>query len=125
MGPGRLNAVSAAAVCALVTTVIECVPVPQAARIIPGFLLICILPGFAAVRAVLPATEMSVGERLLASVGASIAIAVCASVTLGATVGLTQRSAAVSLGALTFAACSLAWLREGREGRGFEERAER
>ena len=112
-----MRAVSAAAVCALVATVMECVPVPQTARILPGVLEVFFLPGFAVVSAVLPARDMSVGGHLLASVGASVAITVCASTLLGATVGLAQRSIALALGALTLVAFFFAWLRERQFGR--------
>lgn len=116
-----LRAISATAVCALVTMVIEYVAVPQAARIIPGALMVFFLPGFATVRAVLPARDMSGGERLLASLGVSMVITICTSVLLGATVGLSQRSAAVTLGGLTLVACFFASIRERRDWRSFED----
>ena len=97
MIPGTLRAISATAACTLVVVVIEYVAVPQMVRIIPGALMVFFLPGFATVHAVSPAKDMSSGERLLASVGVSVVIGVCASVLLGATVGLSQRSVAVAL----------------------------
>ena len=121
MVPRTLRAISATAVCALMAMAIEYVTVPQAARIIPGVLMVFFLPGFATVRAVLPASDMSSGERLLASLGVSMVITVCASVLLGATVGLSQRSAAVALGGLTLVACFFALLRERRDWRSFED----
>jgi uncharacterized membrane protein len=121
MVPRTLRAISATAVCALMAMAIEYVAVPQAARIIPGVLMVFFLPGFATVRAVLPARDMSSGERLLASLGVSMVITVCASVLLGATVGLSQRSVAVALVGLTLVACFFALLRERRDGRSFED----
>ena len=56
MVPRTLRAISATAVCALMAMAIEYVTVPQAARIIPGVLMVFFLPGFATVRAVLPAS---------------------------------------------------------------------
>lgn len=120
MTRGLPRAMSATAVCALLSMVIEYATVPQAARIIPGVLMVFFLPGFATVYAVLPARDMPSGQRLLASIGVSVVITVCASVLLGATVGLSQRSAAVVLGGLTLAACFLALLRERRDRRRVE-----
>ena len=111
MVPGTLRAISVTAVCTLTAMAMEYLAVPQVARIIPGLLLVFFLPGFAAVRAVLSARDMSSGERLLASLGVSVVITVCASVLLGATVGLSQRSAATALGGLTLVACFFALLR--------------
>ena len=57
------------------------------------------MPGFALVCAVLPDRQLSRGERLLASVGMSLAITVCAAVALAAApVGLSRQSIAVALG---------------------------
>jgi uncharacterized membrane protein len=123
MRPGGLGVLSATSVCAFMATVIECVAIPQAARIIPGLLLVFLLPGFAVVRAVVSARSMDMGERLLASVGLSVVITVCVSVGLDATIGLSQRSAAVALGALTLVACTFAKHRQRREWRGFGERS--
>ena len=124
MIPRTLRTISATAVCALIAMAIEYAAVPQAARIIPGVLMVFFLPGFATVRAVLSAGDMSSGERLLASLGVSIVITVCTSVLLGATVGLSQRSAAVALGGLTLVACFFALLRERRDWRSFEDLGE-
>jgi uncharacterized membrane protein len=96
----------------MVSTVIEWVTIPQGARIIAGLLLVFFLPGFAVVRAVVSASSMDAGERLFASVAVSVVITVCASVLLDATIGLSQRSTAVALGALTLMACLFAWLRQ-------------
>lgn len=116
-----LKAIAATAVCALVAMAMEYIAVPHVARIIPGVLMVFFLPGFATVRAVLPAGDISTGERLLASLGVSIVITVSASVLLGATVGLSQRSAAITLSGLTLSACFFALLRERRDWRSLED----
>jgi uncharacterized membrane protein len=121
MVSGNLRAISATAVCAVMAVVIEYVAVPQAARIIPGLLMVFFLPGFATVHAVLSARDMSRGERLLASLALSVVITVCASVLLGATVELSQRSAAAALGGLTLLACFFALLRECRDWHKFKD----
>ncbi len=78
--------------------------VPQVVRIALGALLVFILPGFTLVCAVLPQREFSRGERLLASVGMSLAMAACAAVLLAATpLGLSRQSIAVVLGGSTVA----------------------
>jgi uncharacterized membrane protein len=121
MTRGTLRAILVTAVCASMGTLIEYAALPQAVRIIPGLLMVFFLPGFATVCAVLPARDMSGGERLLASLGVSMVITVCVSVLLGATVGLSQRSAAVALGGLTLVACFFALLRERRAWRSFKD----
>ncbi len=117
MTRGTLRAISATAVLALMSIVIEYAAVPQTARIIPGVLMVFFLPGFAAVCAVLPAKDVTSGQRLLASIGVSVVITVCASVLLGATVGLSQKSAAVALGVITLLECLFAVRRERRDRR--------
>lgn len=78
------------------------VATPQAVRIALGVLIVFILPGFAAVCAVLPAPQLPPGERLLASLGISLAIAICTAMLLGATpIGLSRESFAVALGGST------------------------
>ena len=91
--------------------------VPSPVRILLGLPLVFGLPGFALVCAAVPG-ELTDGERLLASVGASIAIAVCSAVLLGATVGLSARSAAALLGCVTIVASACAWHRMPRLERG-------
>jgi uncharacterized membrane protein len=115
MRPWRLEAaIPAVAVCAIIATGMEFAPIPQVGRILPGILLAFGFPGFAAVHAVVSPRNMATGERLLASVAVSVVIAVCTSVILDATVGLSQRSVATALGAVTLVACVFAWLRESR-----------
>jgi uncharacterized membrane protein len=88
--------------------------VPSPVRILLGVPLVFVLPGFALVCAVVPGGELPEGERLLASLGASTAIAVCSAVALGATVGLSARSAAALLGCVTIVASACAWRRMPR-----------
>jgi uncharacterized membrane protein len=62
-------------------------------------MMVLVVPGFAAVCAVLSRRELSLGERLLASLGISLGISVCMSVLLAATpIGLTRSSLAAVLG---------------------------
>lgn len=83
----------------MLAVVAENVPFLQFSRIMFGLLLVCALPGFATVCALLPASELSLGERILASVGASLAITVCVAVLLAVSpIGLSKNSAAVTLG---------------------------
>lgn len=75
------------------------IAVPQALRVALGVMMVFVVPGFAAVSAVLSGRELSLGERLLASLGISLAISVCMSVLLAATpIGLTRSSLAAVLG---------------------------
>jgi uncharacterized membrane protein len=112
---GSLRETSATAVLAAVATAAEYIAAPEPARIVLGVLLVFLLPGFAAVCATLPRKQLSAGERVLASLGASLAITVCSSILLGATIGLSQKSIAGFLGFLTIAACIYVWLRHYRE----------
>ena len=59
------------------------VAVPQAIRIALGALMVLILPGFAVVCAVVPERQLFSGERILASLGLSLAMATTAAVLLG------------------------------------------
>lgn len=73
--------------------------------VVCGLLLIFVLPGFSVMRAVLSQGTLSMGEQALATLGTSLAISVCATVFLGATIGLTRQSVAVLLGFIVIAAC--------------------
>ncbi len=88
------------------------VTAPQAGRIAPAILIVFVLPGFAAVGAVFPAGRLAPEERIVGSLGISLAIAICTAVLLGATpVGLSQKSFAVVLGASTATLSVVALLR--------------
>ena len=102
---------------ASLTVVTAVVAVPQVVRIVLGVLIVFVLPGFALVSMVPPERQLSGGERLLASVGMSLAIATCATVLLGATpIGLTRSSLAVVLGVFTIALSVCAEVRRHSAG---------
>jgi len=78
------------------------VGVPQFVRIVLGVLIVFILPGFAAVRAVFPQGRLALEEHIVAILGTSLAMAVCAAVLLAAApIGLSRESFAVALGGFT------------------------
>ena len=88
------------------------VPIPPPVRIALGILIVFVLPGFAILCALFPGPQLSGGERLLASLGISLAMTIYVSVLLGTTpMGLSQGSLAVTLGATTIAASVLAGIR--------------
>jgi uncharacterized membrane protein len=95
------------------------IAVPHLVQIMLGASIVFIVPGFALVCAVLPERQFSRGERLLASVGMSLALATGATVLLGATpIGLTRLSLAVVLAVctLTLSIYSI-WRAGGLRGR--------
>jgi uncharacterized membrane protein len=110
----RRTAIRGSIVLASMALVAENVNIPQFARIAPGILLVLALPGFALVCAILPAAEISPGELMLASLGASVAVATISAVLLAATVGLSQRSAAAVLAFITIVASICALLKTSR-----------
>jgi len=77
---------------------------PGPLRVLLGVPLLLFWPGFAAVRAVLPRGTLSRSEMLLAGLGLSMAVSVCAAVLLGASVGLSGLTLAAFLGGITVAA---------------------
>jgi uncharacterized membrane protein len=102
MRPRRLPRLVGTCLIASLTVATANLAVPQAVRITLGALMVLILPGFAVVCAVLPERQLSCGERVLASVGMSLAMATTATVLLGATpIGLSRGSLAVLLGGIT------------------------
>ena len=106
------NLIAGSGVAALLAAIVEVIGAPQAARVALGIPLVFVLPGFAAVCAVVPGRELSRGERTLASLGGSVAISVCVSVLLAATpIHLSKDSAATVLGVGTAALALLAWVR--------------
>lgn len=108
----RLATIVGAGVMALLAAMAEAIGAPQVVRVVLGLPLALVLPGFAAVCAVLPGWELSWGERALASLGASVGITVCVSVLLAATpIGLSKGSAAAVLGVGTAAVALYAWMR--------------
>jgi uncharacterized membrane protein len=99
---GRLVLLVGSCTVALVTVATASIAVPHFVRIALGVLIVLILPGFAFVCAVLPEGQLSRGERLLASVGISLAMTTCAAVLLAAMpIGLSRQSLAIVLGGST------------------------
>jgi Protein of unknown function (DUF1616) len=97
---------------ATLTIVTAYVATLQAVRVALAVLIVFLLPGFAVVCAVLPARQLASGERLLASLGISLAVATCAAVLLGATpIGLGQESFSLTLGGSTIALSVVAGFR--------------
>lgn len=99
MKPDRLSALVGTCAIALLAVVAEVIHAPEAVRVVLGVPLALVLPGFAAVCAVLPGHDLSRGEIALATLGASMAISICVATLLAATpIGLSTGSAAVVLG---------------------------
>jgi uncharacterized membrane protein len=112
MKPDRLSALLGTCAIALLAVVAEVIHAPEAVRVVLGVPLALVLPGFAAVCAVLPGRDLSRGETALATLGASMGISICVATLLAATpVGLSTGSAAVVLGLGTAAASLYAWRR--------------
>jgi uncharacterized membrane protein len=85
---------------------------PNSVRIALGVLIVFVLPGFVGACGALPDRTLSWGERLLASVGLSLAIATCTAVLLAALpLGLSRKSFAVGLGGVTIALSIVAFVR--------------
>jgi uncharacterized membrane protein len=102
MKRGRLRLLVGTCLVSSVTVATANVAVPMAMRIALGALIVLILPGFAVSCACFPQRQLSLDERLLASVGLSLAISTCAALLLGAMpIGLSRGSLAAVLGAST------------------------
>jgi uncharacterized membrane protein len=115
MRSGILTTILAAGAAALLAGLAEAVGAPEVVRVVLGVPLVLVLPGFAAVSALLPGRELSLAEHMLASLGASVAISICVSVLLAATpIGLSKGSAAAVLSVGTAAAALYAWARTRR-----------
>lgn len=112
MKSGRLKAIAVTGILAVLAVVAENVPFLRVSRIAFGLLQVFALPGYATVCALLPESEISLVERMLASLGASLAITTCVAVLLAAApVGLSKNSATVALGIGTAAISAWAWKR--------------
>jgi len=110
--PGRSEALVGSCLISAATVVAANVAVPQALRIALGVMMVFVVPGFATVCAFLSRRALSLGERLLASLGISLGIAICISVLLAATpIGLTRSSLAAVLGGGTVILSIYAWRR--------------
>jgi uncharacterized membrane protein len=111
----RLLLLSGTCLVAALTVVTASISVPQAVRTALGLPIVLVLPGFAMLSAVLPRPQLSLIERCLASVGASLAMTTCAGVLLGAApMGLSRESLALTLGLTTIAASVYAGIRMSR-----------
>jgi uncharacterized membrane protein len=117
---GRSGALAGCCLTSAATVVAANVAVPQALRIVLGVMMVFGVPGFVTVCAILYRRSLSLGERLVASLGISLAIAVCISVLLAATpIGLTMSSLAAVLGGGTAILSVYTW-RRTRLGRDVE-----
>jgi uncharacterized membrane protein len=118
MRPGRSEALMGSGLIGAVTVVAANVAVPQALRVALGVMMVFVVPGFAAVSAVLYRRPLSLGECLLASLGVSLAMTIGLCVLLAATpIGLTRSSLAAVLGSGTVILSVYAWrrMRLGRD----------
>jgi uncharacterized membrane protein len=112
MRPGRPEALVGSGLAGAMTVVAAYVAVPQALRVALGVMMVFVVPGFAAVSAVLPKRPLSFAECLVASLGVSLALTVCLCVLLAATpIGLTRSSFAAVLGSGTVILSVYAWRR--------------
>jgi uncharacterized membrane protein len=81
-------------------------------RVTLGILTVFFLPGFSATHVAFPARQLSRTDRLLASLGISLAAAVCSAVLLAALpIGLTRDSLSIALGGGTVIASAYALFR--------------
>lgn len=81
-------------------------------RVVLGLLLVLIVPGFALVSAAFLKSHFSLGEYVLASLGASLAISTISAVSLAAApAGLTRLSLSIVLGCCTVALSLVAAVR--------------
>ncbi|HYI21488.1 MAG TPA: DUF1616 domain-containing protein [Candidatus Limnocylindrales bacterium] len=86
-------------------------------RTLLGIPLVLLLPGYAYVCAVFPSFDLPAVERLLISVGGSIALAILAGLLLAWTgIGLTPLTWSLALSALTVIGCAAAWMRRVERG---------
>ena len=112
MRPTRLTALAGTCFVAFMTVATANIALPKAVQIMLGLLMVFILPGFAVVSAVLPPWRLSSGERLLASLGISLAVVTCTAMLLAATpIGLSRVSLAIAIGVGTITMSIYAWFR--------------
>jgi uncharacterized membrane protein len=77
-------------------------PLPQSVRIVSGLAIVFFLSGFALVAALSPERQLGPGERVVASVGISLAVTTCCATLLAAaSVGLTRDAMYYALGGST------------------------
>ncbi len=96
-------------ICAATTLVMAASPV---LRVIGGVPLVLILPGYAITAACLPRRSFGQAERLLISLGLSVAITILLGLVLYyAGISLQLRTWAIALASTTLVACGIAWRR--------------
>jgi uncharacterized membrane protein len=116
MNMGRQAALAGTLFAASLTMITAFLDTGQILRIGLGILTVFFLPGFAAMSAVFPARQFPRTDRLLASLGISLAATVCTAVLLAALpIGLTRDSLSIALGGGTamVAAYALSRTRSG------------
>jgi uncharacterized membrane protein len=112
MKRNHLSLLAGSCVVGILTVAMADITAFQIVRVVLGLLLAFIVPGFVLVSAVLPERQFSLGEYLLASVGASLAMSTTAAVALGAApIGLSRLSFSVVLGSCTLILSIIAALR--------------
>jgi uncharacterized membrane protein len=95
---------------ALVSTVIEVVTLPEGARIVAGVSLIFLLPGFSVTFVIFSYGKLFRCERILASLGISVAMSICIAVLLAALpIGLSRAPFTAALGGITIIISAYAW----------------
>jgi uncharacterized membrane protein len=115
MNDRQLQLIGGAGAIGLLTVGAEFAGAPEAVLAVLGVLLVLLLPGYVTICALLPGRELSWGERLLASLAASLAISTGIGVLLAATpVGLSKDSVVVSLGFGVAVVSLCAWARTSR-----------
>ena len=99
MNMGRQAALVGTLFAASFTMITAFLDAGQVLRIGLGILTVFFLPGFAVISAVFPARQLPRTDRLLASLGISLAATVCTAVLLAALpIGLTRDSLSIALG---------------------------
>jgi uncharacterized membrane protein len=112
MSMARQTALVGTFIAAALTVGVAFLPAGHLPRIGLGILIVFLLPGFAVTAAVFPARDLSLSDRLLASLGISLVATVCTAVLLAALpIGLTRGSLSVALGGGTVIASACALLR--------------
>jgi len=102
MKRNHLSLLAGSCVVGILTASMSDIRAFQIVRIVLGLLIVFIVPGSALVSAVLDQRQFSLGEYLLASVGASLSMSTTLAVALAATpIGLSRLSFSVVLGSCT------------------------
>jgi uncharacterized membrane protein len=115
MNRNALDLVVVGALAAIVMALTCWAPSPGAARALAALPLVLFLPGYAITAALFPSGALGAAERLLFSVGLSLAAAALGGLLLHwASLGLAAASWAALLGNLTLLACLAALLRRRR-----------